>query len=97
MHRFMQLTTRTVLIALTLSGCAFISIDLGSLTRIPPMEERVLKTGSADKVLVLEVAGPITTTAIREARVQAGQSGTHRYGVEQGYKGHRHQRGDPED
>ncbi|HQP30676.1 MAG TPA: signal peptide peptidase SppA [Deltaproteobacteria bacterium] len=52
---------------LCLSGCAFITVDLNSLTRIPGLEERVLKRGTDDKVLVVEVLGPITTTAVREA------------------------------
>ena len=60
-------TTLVVLLTLTVSGCAFITIDLASLTRIPGFEERILKRGSDDKILVVEVLGPITTTAVREA------------------------------
>jgi len=61
---------RTILVmlaALTLSGCAFITVDLASLTRIPGFEERILKRGTVDKIMVVEVLGPITTTAVREA------------------------------
>jgi len=60
-------TTLVILSSLVLSGCAFITVDLASLTRIPGFEERVLRSGSADKILVVEVLGPITTTAVREA------------------------------
>ncbi|MEN6475938.1 MAG: signal peptide peptidase SppA [Syntrophaceae bacterium] len=60
-------TTLVILLALMVSGCAFVTIDLASLTRIPGLEERILKRGTADKILVVEVLGPITTTAVREA------------------------------
>ena len=38
-----------------LQGCAFVSLDLGSLMQTQPFEERVLKEGSKDKILVIEV------------------------------------------
>lgn len=60
-------TTLAILLTLAVSGCAFITVDLASLSRIPGLEERILKSGTDDKVLVVEVLGPITTTAVREA------------------------------
>ncbi|HPS94803.1 MAG TPA: signal peptide peptidase SppA, partial [Deltaproteobacteria bacterium] len=53
-----------------IQGCAFISLDLGSITQIQPFEERILKPGSDDKVLVVEILGTVTTTAPRSAFVQ---------------------------
>lgn len=53
-----------------LQGCAYISLDLGSLMEFQPFEERVIKEGGADKVLVVEVLGPITTTAMRDSFVR---------------------------
>lgn len=50
-----------------LQGCAYISLDLGSFMEFQPFEERVIKDGSADKVMVVEVLGPITTTALRDS------------------------------
>ncbi len=50
-----------------LQGCAYISLDLGSFMEFQPFEERVIKDGSADKVMVVEVLGPITTTAFRDS------------------------------
>ncbi|HDP24084.1 MAG TPA: signal peptide peptidase SppA [Deltaproteobacteria bacterium] len=51
---------------LLLSGCAYINIDLASLMQIQPYEERVISKGGSEKVLVLEILGPITTTAMRD-------------------------------
>lgn len=51
---------------LFVQGCAYISLDLGSFMEFQPFEERVIKEGSADKILVVEVLGPITTTALRD-------------------------------
>jgi protease IV len=50
-----------------LQGCAFVSVDLGSLLQTQPFEERVLKEGSKDKILVVEVLGIITTTSFRDS------------------------------
>jgi protease IV len=49
-----------------IQGCAFVSMDLGGLGQFQPFEEKILKSGSSDKVLVVEVLGPITTTASRD-------------------------------
>jgi len=62
------------LVFFTLSGCAFISIDLQSLMTIPRMQERVLYKGAPEKVLVVEVLGLITNTRIRQMFVT--QEGT---------------------
>ncbi len=58
---------------LVLQGCAFISFDLGSIMQTQPFEERVLKEGSKDKILVIEVLGIITTTAIRDSFITTRQ------------------------
>jgi protease-4 len=52
---------------LILQGCAFVSFDLGSFLQFQPYEERVLKEGSKDKILVVEVLGIITTTTVRDS------------------------------
>jgi protease-4 len=54
-------------ILLTLQGCAFISLDLGNFMQFQPYEERVLKEGSKDKILVVEILGIITTTTMRDS------------------------------
>jgi protease IV len=51
---------------LMIQGCAFISLDLSSFMQFQPFEERILKSGSDDKILVVEILGPITTTAVRD-------------------------------
>ena len=51
---------------LMIQGCAFISMDLSSFIQFQPFEERILKSGSDDKILVVEILGPITTTAVRD-------------------------------
>lgn len=56
--------------ALLLQGCAYISLDLGSFMEFQPFEERVIKEGASEKVLVVEVLGPITTTAMRDGFVR---------------------------
>jgi len=56
----------TFLTLLLCQGCAFISLDLGSFMQLQPFEERVLKEGSKDKILVVEVQGIITTTSMRD-------------------------------
>lgn len=66
MARIVRLSSLLIAAALILSGCAFISIDLKSLMKPPALQERVLKTGGKDKVMVLEVLGPITATALRD-------------------------------
>ena len=53
-------------ILIMVQSCAFVSMDLGSFARFQPMEETILKPGSPDKVLVVEVLGPVTTTASRD-------------------------------
>lgn len=57
-------------VTVCLQGCAYISLDLGSFMEFQPFEERVIKEGGADKVLVVEVLGPITTTAMRDSFVR---------------------------
>lgn len=52
---------------LTCSGCAFVSLDLGSLTQMQPFEERVLHEGTKDKILVVEILGLIRTTDRHDA------------------------------
>jgi protease IV len=59
---------------LTLAGCAFVSIDLMSLMRVPNMQERVITKGSNSKVLVVEILGIVTTTGIKQ--MFASQEGT---------------------
>ena len=49
-----------------IQGCAFISLDLSSFIQFQPFEERILKSGSDNKILVVEILGPITTTAVRD-------------------------------
>ncbi|MCK9265193.1 MAG: signal peptide peptidase SppA, partial [Deltaproteobacteria bacterium] len=49
-----------------LSGCAFVSVDLSSLTQISPLEERVIREGSDQKILVIEILGLIRTTGSRD-------------------------------
>jgi protease IV len=66
MPRMERLMAILSLMTLTLSGCAFITLDLKSLMRPTSMEERVIRKGSKDKVLVVEILGPITTTAARD-------------------------------
>lgn len=66
MYRMERLMAILSFMTLTLSGCAFITLDLKSLMRPPRMEERVIRKGSKDKVLVVEILGPITTTATRD-------------------------------
>lgn len=53
-----------------LSGCAFVSVDLASLTQIPPLEERVIREGSDQKILVIEILGLIRTTGSRDTFIQ---------------------------
>ncbi len=67
-----------VLLMLTiaiLGGCAFVTIDLMSLTRIPGMQERVLYKGTESKVLVVEILGLITTTGVKQ--MFTSQEGTY--------------------
>ena len=52
-----------LLAALALAGCAFVSVDLGDLLSAQPFEQRVLEPGGPDKILVLELTGPIGVTA----------------------------------
>lgn len=55
-----------MLAAFVLDGCAFVSVDLANLIKIPKMQERVLCKGSESKVLVLEVVGAITASHTKE-------------------------------
>ena len=56
----------TIMAVLVCQGCAFISVDLANLMQFQPFEERVIETGTKDKVLVVEILGVIRTTAGRE-------------------------------
>jgi protease-4 len=58
-----------------LGGCAFVTIDLMSLTRIPGMQERVIYKGTESKVLVVEILGLITTTGVKQ--MFTSQEGTY--------------------
>jgi protease-4 len=55
-----------VVILIVFQGCAYISLDLASFMQFQPFEERTLKPGADDKILVVEILGPITTTAMRD-------------------------------
>lgn len=66
MAKTVRLSAFLVTVSLVLGGCAFISIDLKSFMKPALLQERVLNPGGKDKVMVLEVLGPITTTALRE-------------------------------
>ncbi|HPC47784.1 MAG TPA: signal peptide peptidase SppA, partial [Deltaproteobacteria bacterium] len=61
-----SLATLVLVLLVCLPGCAYISMDLGRLVEMQPFEERVIREGTLDKVLVLEVQGIITTTAYRD-------------------------------
>lgn len=52
------------------TGCAFVSVDLASLTQISPLEERVIREGSKEKILVVEILGLIRTTGSRDTFIQ---------------------------
>ncbi|MFY9399302.1 MAG: signal peptide peptidase SppA [Desulfomonilia bacterium] len=54
---------------LLLGGCAFVSVDLSSLAQVPPLEERVIREGSKEKILVVEILGMIRTTGSRDTFV----------------------------
>ena len=56
----------TITAVLACQGCAFISVDLANLMQIQPLEERVIESGTKDKVLVVEILGVIRTTAGRD-------------------------------
>ena len=56
-----------IVVLLMFQGCAFVSFDLGNFMQFQPFEERVLKEGSKEKILVVEVLGIITTTAMRDS------------------------------
>lgn len=62
MHKFKVWSFPIVILILVCTGCAFVSLDLGSITQMQPFEERVIYEGSKDKVLVVEVLGLIRTT-----------------------------------
>ncbi len=66
MNKKVFLPVLFMLSILTLAGCAFISIDLMSLMRVPSMQERVLSKGTDSKVLVVEILGIITTTSMKQ-------------------------------
>jgi len=68
MNKSFFIRIMTILIGLSIiQGCAFISLDLGNFLQFQPFEERVLKEGAKDKILVVEVLGIITTTAMRDS------------------------------
>ena len=56
----------TITAVLVCQGCAFISVDLANIMQFQPVEERVIETGTKDKVLVVEILGVIRTTAGRD-------------------------------
>jgi protease IV len=51
-----------VMLFVACTGCAFVSLDLGSITQLQPFEERVISKGTKDRILVVEVLGMIRTT-----------------------------------
>ena len=55
----------TLLAFLAVAGCAFVSVDVASLMQVPEFQERVLHRGTRDKLLVVEILGPISTTSLR--------------------------------
>jgi len=59
-------TIFTVSILIMFQGCAFISLDIKSLLSLPPIEERTLIPGTKDKILVMEILGPLTITAKKD-------------------------------
>ncbi|MRR14254.1 hypothetical protein EG833_02260, partial [archaeon] len=67
MHVGRSLILPFMAMILTCTGCAFVSMDLGNLTRMQPFEERVIHDGSGDKVLVVEILGLIRTTDRHDA------------------------------
>jgi len=62
MHKFKVWSFPVIIFIFMCAGCAFVSMDLGSLTQLQPFEERVIYKGSKDKILVVEVLGLIRTT-----------------------------------
>lgn len=62
MDKFKVWSFPVIILILMCTGCAFVSMDLGSLTQLQPFEERVIHEGSKDKILVVEVLGLIRTT-----------------------------------
>jgi len=56
----------TIMAVMICQGCAFISVDLANLMQIQPFEERIIESGTKDKVLVVEILGVIRTTAGRD-------------------------------
>ncbi len=55
-----------MLAAFVLNGCAFVSVDLANMIKVPKIEEKVLYKGSESKVLVIEVLGILTDTHTKE-------------------------------
>jgi protease-4 len=55
-----------MLATFVLEGCAFVSVDLANLIKVPKMQEKVLYKGSQSKVLVVEVLGILTDTHTKE-------------------------------
>lgn len=55
-----------MILMVIVSGCAFISMDMAKMLQLQPLEERVILKGSDDKVLVVEILGPISTTSIKK-------------------------------
>jgi protease IV len=74
-NRKVLLSVLLILTILGMGGCAFVTIDLMSLMRIPSMHERVLYKGTEGKVLVVEILGLITTTGVRQ--MLSSQEGTY--------------------
>ncbi len=73
MKRCMFLFT-ILMTALAMQGCSFISLDMAEFMGFQPLEERVIREGGRDKILVVEILGPIRTTAARDGFVK--QQGT---------------------
>jgi len=59
-------------ICLIIQGCAFVSLDFKSLMTLSPLEERVIVRGSKEKILSIEILGPITVTSVRD-RILPGE------------------------
>lgn len=55
-----------LLLTISLSACAFVSVDLGKLLDEGAFEQQVLESAGPAKVLVLELTGPISISAARE-------------------------------
>jgi len=67
MDRFRKTLLSAVLVlAFMMQSCAFVSMDLGSFMKFPSFEEKEITAGTKDKILVVEILGAVTTTAMRD-------------------------------